>query len=469
MISLVVTADTKNYNPAERDLAFSALLAKYKEPFEIVYVANADYPYLDELRKIASGNDRKLVVTAPTTNINTQIYTALDYTDNGDVLLATLDTNLALIQKIIEKHREGADLVFVKQQENWFKNMFIALGRATYQLGLKILGRGHDMCCDARVLFLNNRSVNTIILNPTLSKALRLVNPDPDKTSRILDEKVIYDNPTPTQKGANNSFMSLGIVSLFYIIALLVLAIVFPLCNSGVYTVWILVALILWLVLGIIGCVVVAKFIYNTRLGLPVAINLAGEPIINITEVVASEYQTVFDENEPITTPNTAFADEIDENESENVDVDVVNLDETIVDLDNTETAENDTKSAQNETKDAKTSAKAKQSATSKAKITSSKARAQSETDTLNIAETENTTKKAENTSSDAKTESAKTTKKATQSPSTAKKTTTNKKTTKSSTKTTTKKASATKTTAKKSTKTGAKKPKVSVRNRTSN
>ncbi len=315
MISLVVTADTRNYNPAERDSDFAGLLAKFKQPFEIVYVANADYPRLDELREIAKLPDRRLVVTTPSTNINTQIYTALDHTQNGDVLLATMDTNLDLIKKIITKHQEGADLVFVKQQENWFRSIFVGLGRVTYQMGLKILGRGRDMCCDARVLLINNRSVNTIILNPTLSKALRLVNPDPDRNMRIIEERTIYDNPTPEQKSSNNTFMALGIVAMFYIVALLVLAIVFPVANSGVFTIWILVSVIVWLILGIVGSVIVAKYIYNTRLGLPVAINLAGEPLINIQEVIASEYQTVFDtdestENEEINTEESNSVDE---------------------------------------------------------------------------------------------------------------------------------------------------------------
>ena len=101
MISLVVTADTKNYNPAERDQAFAHLMTQFKQPYEIVYVANSDYGYLDELREIAATHPhRKLVVTAASTNINTQIYTALDQTQNGDCLLITMDTNIDLIKKM---------------------------------------------------------------------------------------------------------------------------------------------------------------------------------------------------------------------------------------------------------------------------------------------------------------------------------------------------------------------------------
>lgn len=309
MISLVVTADTKNYNPAERDQAFAHLMTQFKQPYEIVYVANSDYGYLDELREIAATHPhRKLVVTAASTNINTQIYTALDQTQNGDCLLITMDTNIDLIKKMLIKHFDGADLVFVKQQENWFKSMFIGLGHATYQMGLKLLGRGRDMCCDARVILLNNRSVNTIILNPVLSKALRLVNPDPERNVRVLTEPKIYDNPTTEQKVSNNSFLALGVVSLFYIIALLVMAIIFPIFNSGVYTIWILIALVVWIILGIVGSVVVAKFIYNNRLGFPVAINLANEPVINIEEIISNdivEEPETETEIEPETTEDT--------------------------------------------------------------------------------------------------------------------------------------------------------------------
>jgi len=285
MISLVVTADSKNIDPAERDLAFAKMLEEFKEPYEIIYVANADFAQLDTLREIAKNSkSRQLIVTAPSTNINTQIYNALDYTNNGDVLLATLDTNLELLTEMLKKHIDGTDIVFAKQQDNWFKSFFIALGRGTYQMGLKLLGRGRDLCCEPRVILLNNRSVNTIILNPTLSKALRLVNPDPERTARIVTKKQIFDTPSASQKETSNSLFALGIVSCFYIIALLVLAVVFPICNNGVYSVWIFVALIAWIILGIIGAVISARFVYNSRLGIPVAINLAGEPVIRISE-----------------------------------------------------------------------------------------------------------------------------------------------------------------------------------------
>lgn len=300
MISLVVTADSTKFDPSERDAAFAALLTEFKQPFEIVYVANADYEKLDALREVAkSDTNRRLVVTSTSTNINTQIYTALDHTNSGDCLLATLDTNLDLIKQVIKKHIDGADLVFVKQENNWFKSMFVALGHGTYQMGLKLLGRGRDMCCEPRVVLLNNRSVNTIILNPALSKALRLVNPDPERTARVVSSKKIFDEPDATQKNSNNSFLALGVVSLFYIIALLVMAVVFPICNSGVYTTWILIAIVLWIVLGVIGAVIAAKFTYNSRLGLPIAINLAGEPVINIVETVIDTVDEATENGKP--------------------------------------------------------------------------------------------------------------------------------------------------------------------------
>ena len=335
MISLVVTADTKNYNLVERDQAFANLMIQFKQPFEIVYVANADYGFLGELKKIVSNNpNRKLVVTAPSTNINTQIYTGLDQTESGDCLLITMDTDVELIKKMLMKHFDGADLVFVKKKENWFKSFFVGLGRATYQMGLRLLGRGRDLCCDPRVVLLNNRSVNTIILNPVLSKALRLVNPDPEREARVLTEEKLYDNPTPSQQNSNNSFMALGIVSLFYIIALFVMAIIFPIFNSGLYTVWILVGIIVWVILGVIGAVVVARFIYNTRLGIPVAINLANEPVINIEEIVRSGDTIEFTEEEH-------EADAVEESELE-PEIMPEDIDIEAEDKDNTETEESE-------------------------------------------------------------------------------------------------------------------------------
>ena len=391
MISLVVTADTKNYNPAERDQAFSHLMAQFKQPYEIVYVANSDYGYLDELREIAANRpNRKLVVTAASTNINTQIYTALDQTQNGDCLLVTMDTNVDLIKKVLIKHYDGADLVFVKQQENWFKSMFIGLGHATYQMGLKLLGRGRDMCCDSRVILLNNRSVNTIILNPVLSKALRLVNPDPERNVRVLTEPKIYDNPTTEQKVSNNSFLALGVVSLFYLIALLVMAIIFPIFNSGVYTIWILIALVVWIILGIVGSVVVAKFIYNNRLGLPVAINLANEPVINIEEIITND---IIDEPETEIEPETTEAPILNEEEAakvEDIQNEIDELKEN--DIESTSTSHKGSKKSKTATvksaENTETISPVKQESTSQSQVSSEANEAQESTKE-NIAEIE--------------------------------------------------------------------------------
>ena len=316
MISLVVTADsdTKNYNLAERDKAFSEAMAQFNEPFEIVYTICDDYGFKNELKRIVSGQKNKqLVISAPATNTNTLIYTALDFTNNGDVLLCTMDTNPEVITKILKQHFDGADIVFTKQKENWFKSIFTSLGRTTYQLGLRFLGRGQDIGCDARVIYLNARSVNTIILNPTLSKALRLVNPDPERHYRVVTTEKIYENPTLEQKQTNRSFFALGIVSMFFFLALIAMALVFPFFNDGTYTGIVLVGVIVWLVFGILICVVSARQIYKTRLGYPVALNLQKEPVIKVVEYVSynSEIAKQFseDENEEIEMNHTSAMD----------------------------------------------------------------------------------------------------------------------------------------------------------------
>ncbi len=289
MISLVVTvdADTKNYNLLERDASFANLMKRFGEPYEIIYTTCSNFGLISELKRIVSEQkDRHLIVSAPSTNINTQIYTAFDYSNNGDVLLCTMDTNVEVLEEMLQKHFDGADLVYVKQEESFFKSIFTALGRFGYQIGLRILGRGQDLCCDARVLYLNARSVNTIIVNPALSKALRLTNPDPDKVLRTVSHKKIYDNPTSEQQKVNKSFMFLGFATAFYILALFAMAIIFPLVNDGRYTGYVMLALAAWIIVGFIACAITARSIYKIRLGYPVAVNLKGLPILNIEEYI---------------------------------------------------------------------------------------------------------------------------------------------------------------------------------------
>jgi len=215
----------------------------------------------------------------------------MDVSDNGDVLLCTIDTNPQVMLDILNKHFDGADLVFVRHKENWFKSIFTTLGKMTYQLGLKILGHGQDMCCDARVIYLNSRSINTIIMNPTLSKALRLVSADPEKTLRVVSEKKVYDNPTYEQQQINKSIFTLGIVTFVYILALLGMALVYPLCNGGMYSGWVLVVLVLWVLAGILASVLSSRVIYRARLGYPVAVDLQNEPVLNIEDYISYNYE----------------------------------------------------------------------------------------------------------------------------------------------------------------------------------
>lgn len=292
MISLIVTTDgDTNYNLQQRDEEFGRVMEQFAEPYEIIYTICSDYGFKDELSNIVSSQkNRHLVISAPSTNINTQIYSAMDVSDNGDVLLCTIDTNPQVMLDILNKHFDGADLVFVRHKEPWYKALFNSIGKMTYQLGLKILGHGQDMCCDARVIYLNARSINTIIMNPTLSKALRLVSADPDKTLRVVAAEHVYDNPTYEQKQINKSIFTLGIVSFVYILALLAMAIVYPLCNGGVYSGWVLLALVVWLLLGILGSVLSSRVIYRVRLGYPVAVDLQNEPVLNVEDYISYNY-----------------------------------------------------------------------------------------------------------------------------------------------------------------------------------
>ncbi len=293
MISLIVTTDgDTNYNLKERDAEFGKVMEQFAEPYEIIYTICSDYGFKDELSRIVcQQKNRHLIISAPSTNINTQIYSAMDVSDNGDVLLCTIDTNPQVMLDILNKHYDGADLVFVRHKENWFKSIFTSLGRMTYQMGLRILGHGQDMCCDARVIYLNSRSINTIIMNPTLSKALRLVSADPNKTLRIVSEKNVYDNPSYEQKQINQSILTLGILTFVYILVLIGLALVYPLFNGGVYSGWVLIALVLWILAGILASVLSSRILYRARLGYPVAVDLQNEPVLNIEDYISYNYE----------------------------------------------------------------------------------------------------------------------------------------------------------------------------------
>jgi len=298
MLSVVITANKVLDNTYERNVELLNLIRQYKLDYEIIYVCNEDYADFDNIATIVSANvNHKLIVLDKDANLNTEVYAGLTSSSKNDVLLLTADTNLKLVAEILAKRKEGYENVFVRKKQKPFKRMLDVIGTSTYHLGQLLMGRANDLTNDANVMLIDARNVNTIIEEPALSKVLRITNQSFEKKYTTLQPETIHDQPTIYEQIPFSSLFALGVTSITYYLALFFMAVIFPLLNSGVYSWYMLIAIVLWITLGLLASAMVAKQYNKNRMGEPVPLDLNEDPTFEIKQVIKSGDIISYNEN----------------------------------------------------------------------------------------------------------------------------------------------------------------------------
>ena len=296
MLSLVVLANKVLSDIGTKDKTVTEELQKYKIDYEIVYITTKNYNALNDIKHIVARDENKyLIVLADDTNKTSQIYVGLDNINGDSALVLDIDTNIDVITQVLQQYKDGCENVFVRKKENPVYDFFTKLGECTYSLGLKMLKRLNDLCCDSGVVLLNSVSIDTILSYPASAKTLLNTNITPDKKFGIVRTKTIHDSPTHAQQHPQQWLMSLGIVSLIFIIVSLCSLFIYPMFNGWIYNLWIFITIVIWLALGAVVCAFFSKLLFDARQGRPIPIDAEGIPYISIVD--AFTHQDLIDFN----------------------------------------------------------------------------------------------------------------------------------------------------------------------------
>ncbi|MBR7091080.1 MAG: hypothetical protein IKC79_01345 [Clostridia bacterium] len=283
MLSVVITANKIVDNVYERNQEIVKMLIASKVEYDITYVCTEDYGDRQALSTLVQDMpSHGLIVMDKDSNINTQVYAGLSKANGNEVLLLTIDTNLDLIEEILQKREDGYESIVVQKKSKGILSIITSIGVGTYAFGQACMGKLKDMCNDSNIALLTPETVNEITFDASMCKESRITNRQPDKTHIMLKRATLYDTPTPLEQKPMKSLTALGWASTLYYAALLCMMVVFPFFNSGVYTWWMILSIVLWIALGVFSSVIVAKDNSTTRLKNGVPLDLAGNAIMKV-------------------------------------------------------------------------------------------------------------------------------------------------------------------------------------------
>lgn len=285
MLTVLLTVDTPANDFSERYKDFLDTILKYENDFEVIFLTKTDYPFKDAFRVLASKlPNHQFVALDELNNKNEVILTGLAQAQGDDILLCTWDTNIIVIDQLLQKRKEGCDLVFVKNKKSKFKKFFEGLGTASYNFGTRFIKHNFDMFAETDVQLIDGRVANLICAAPDESFELRVTNNYKQLKQGVVESEHIFENGRTAQ--ITSPVFPLGVVAFFYLIGLVSLIIITPLFNQGIYSWWALLVIALWLVLGVVGLISTTKRIYRTRNANPVRLNRNGEPILIVQEFI---------------------------------------------------------------------------------------------------------------------------------------------------------------------------------------
>lgn len=285
MLSIVILTNKVIEDAGSRQQAILEVLKKYNVKYEITFVSSPQYNALQDIKGIVARNEKhNLIVLSDDANKNSQIYVGLDNTKGENALILDIDTNIELIEQIIQKYKDGCENVFVRQKKNAGHHFFTKLGMITYGMGLKLLKKLPDLCCDSSVILLSKSAIDVILNNPQNQRELLNTNLNPDQKFALIEQKSIHDSPNVNQKRAYGPMFSLGVLSTIFLIVTLAAMLIYPMFNGWIYSLWMFITIVIWLALSIAFCALLSKQVFNSRQGEPIPLDVDGYPIIHFNE-----------------------------------------------------------------------------------------------------------------------------------------------------------------------------------------
>lgn len=286
MLTFLIKANVADDKLIERHLEMIKKVSQIEANFEVIFLARENFPNLNLLKLTASQvRDHNLVICAKNSSDNEMTELGLKIADSNDVLICTQDTNPDLIYNILEKRKEGKKIVSAKRKSNRFVQFFRGLGNLAYNLGLAMIGKARDNFSEVSVQYLDGRVVNSLNMNPGKTRELRISNTYKQLDTAVVEAEHIYQSEEKKPYKERVMF-STGWVTAIYLLAFLAMAVVYPLFNNFIYSWWIAVALVVWILFGIAFMVYFAKLLFKQRSGQPVLLSADGQPIFRIIQIV---------------------------------------------------------------------------------------------------------------------------------------------------------------------------------------
>lgn len=288
MLTLLVTANRKVFDVSKAHEELVKSVSKLEKKFEVVLLAKTDSKNLKQLKQITvSAPSHYLLVGDANTTDDEMVQLGMEFAEGNDVLICTLDTKPEVLTKVLEKKSSDRQIIWVRRKIGKFKNFFRNIGICAYNFGLKLLGKNSDNLNEVRIGYFDGRVAKSISENVRACRELRITNSFKQLKSGTVEEKELYyDEHKKTSK--ENNMLGLGTVSFIYIIALLALLVVYPCFNNMTYSWWMVVAIIAWVLFGVLSILGISKKIFKSRCGSIGRADDFGERIYGAVEIVKS-------------------------------------------------------------------------------------------------------------------------------------------------------------------------------------
>jgi len=286
MLTLLITANVEQENLAEKHLEKIQAISKLEKSLEVVFLVKSNFKQLQALKYITVNVQNHFTLIAdPSTTEDEMIQMGLEFASGNDVLLCTIDTKPEVLSAVLEKKTNDRKIIWVRKKTNRITQFFRAIGNSAYNLGLMMLGKNNDNFAETRIQYFDGRVASNLATAVTNNRELRITNSFKQVQSGVVEQPQIYydDNKKDWKERA---MLSLGIVSFIYIIALLALAVLYPIFNNMVYSWWMIIVLVVWVFFGIFGIIYTSKRMFKVRCGIPLRADEDGYPVYNLLEMI---------------------------------------------------------------------------------------------------------------------------------------------------------------------------------------
>lgn len=297
MLSLLITSTEHDVDVKKCHSEILKTVKTYEKDFQILFFVRENDKHLKEFATISSQTPNHVLMVADyKTTDDEMIYMGLDIFKNTNTILLTIDTLPEVLVDIIEKQRKDFQIVKVREIDKNGKDFFSKLGILAYNFGLKLYGKkNYDSFAEPKVGYFDGRIVNSLSKIVGDNKKARILNYYPQVKNGVLEEKQIF---RAKEKSKVWNMFAYGMITFFYLLALVALFTIYPIFNNMFYSWWMIVAILIWILFGLLEALLVAKKVFLRRCGYGNKVDVNDQPLFDALFCVKFGDDVNFDEDE---------------------------------------------------------------------------------------------------------------------------------------------------------------------------